>query len=806
MRSVRQVAASDSDDDEEDAPGLAASFRPARRLHFVFAAGSLAAVLVIAALLAQLGGGTARRRERLVLGGAAVELTAGPSGSGVCQDTTGWTNLWSACGSDDVFGKNASMCGLTPGASWPSTAGWTCLAYKVQGWCGAEGNRADLLGSAHNSPETNCCVCREAESPECNTDTGGSCMFGDCDSWRGDTTCEHGKCVCQEGYCADSSGTCQYDVMQEPAARETGCSTLNPGTCEVTHKCDSWRGADCQTSMLKPDYGKCFCPSGYCGSNDGICFKNRGINKDVIVAHVNQQSPTFPGGPVTTALCISGGGARSLSAAMGQLRALNSLGLMPNVDLISSVSGGTWATAIYMFAQQEPGALLGSLTNASQLTLSVLDETPPPLGAVVLNKTTELAAKLVADGVPSHILWLAMVSEAFLMPFGLGAMDMYIAANSSHVQDIIQRNPQYSTDDFTIPQTGRAKSFVMSATQLAPIGYTASSRNAVSFQVSPDFSGVPFYPNDSVVNYISGPGKELRDVLIGGGLVETFALGGAAPSSFQQQDGSEAGDFEASGVPLSLAKAVGMSSNGPGSALANLHSIPGFTGVDNPTMTIWSVPNKEHQELQGARTHEVADGGNLDDTGICAALQRGASKIAAMINGASSLSLKTDYCTTTSSAALDGSVSAQLANKFGYLKTANPAEFLENNQVFAQAEFFPILCALQGLKKAGKPLVWQGSLQVQPNPWWGIPGGNTVDVAFFWLDKSAEFEGLLPEDTQGALGSGLVGELQDFPNFRTCFQNPPDLTALTARQVNLLAAQTEYSILQNEQVFLELLG
>jgi len=590
--------------------------------------------------------------------------------------------------------------------------------------------------------------------------------------------------------------------MQEDAAQETGCSTLNPGTCEVTHTCDSWRGgADCQTSMLKPNYGKCFCPSGYCASNEGICFRNRGINKAAIVAHVNQQSPTFPGGPVTTALCISGGGARSLSSALGQLRALHSLGLMPNVDFISSVSGGTWASAIYMFAEQEPDVLMGSPTDPSQLTLSVLDETPPPLGAVVLNKTTDIAVKLVADGVPSHILWLAMVSEAFLMPFGLGAMDTYIAANSSHVQDIIQRNPQYSSDDFLVPQAGRAKSLVMSATQLAPPGYTASSKNAVSFQVSPSFSGVPFYPNDSVVSYGSGPGKQLRDVLIGGGLVETFALGGAAPSSFQQQDGAEAGDLEAPGVPLSLAKAVGMSSNGPGSSLSNLHSIPGFSGVNNPTMTMWSIPNKEHQELQEARTHEVADGGNLDDTGLCAALQRGATKIAAMINGASSLSLKTDYCTTTSSATLDDAVSVQLADKFGYLKKDNIAEFLGNNQVFAQAALFPILCALQGLKKAGKPLVWQGSLQVQPNAWWGIPGGNTVDLAIFWLDESTEFEGMLPEDTQKALGAGPAGGLEDFPNFRTCFQNPPDLTALTARQVNLLAAQTEYSILENREVF-----
>ncbi|CAD0302421.1 hypothetical protein [Xanthomonas hortorum] len=40
-------------------------------------------------------------------------------------------------------------------------------------------------------------------------------------------------------------------------------------------------------------------------------------------------------------ICLSGGGSRALSCALGQLRGLRSLGLLDKVAAISSVSGGT---------------------------------------------------------------------------------------------------------------------------------------------------------------------------------------------------------------------------------------------------------------------------------------------------------------------------------------------------------------------------------------------------------------------------------------------------------------------------------
>ena len=110
--------------------------------------------------------------------------------------------------------------------------------------------------------------------------------------------------------------------------------------------CHSYRGpVQCVS-------GKCVCQAGYCSANDGSCHRPKPPIK-AHVALVNSEHPTFPGSQaaIRTGVCFSGGGSRALSFALGILRALESLQLIPHVDAISSVSGGTWASSIYMFAQ-----------------------------------------------------------------------------------------------------------------------------------------------------------------------------------------------------------------------------------------------------------------------------------------------------------------------------------------------------------------------------------------------------------------------------------------------------------------------
>src|ERR1700752_3348208 len=66
---------------------------------------------------------------------------------------------------------------------------------------------------------------------------------------------------------------------------------------------------------------------------------------------VTQSGATQP----TLGICLSGGGLRALSCALGQLSALNGV-TMPNGQpilgpgqYISSVSGGSWASVLYTF-------------------------------------------------------------------------------------------------------------------------------------------------------------------------------------------------------------------------------------------------------------------------------------------------------------------------------------------------------------------------------------------------------------------------------------------------------------------------
>merc|ERR1719188_2700457 len=87
-----------------------------------------------------------------------------------------------------------------------------------------------------------------------------------------------------------------------------------------------------------------------------------------------------------------------------------------------------------------------------------------------------------------------------------------------------------------------------------------------------------------------------------------------------------------------------------------------------------------------------------------------------------------------------------------------------HNTVFKQTEMFPLACEFQKLKKAGKPLVLKATHEVLPNPYWGIKGGHTVEIAYMYNDKCPEFEKRLPKETQAALQkSDMKGFPTDLP-------------------------------------------
>eukprot|EP00927_Polykrikos_kofoidii_P005255 TRINITY_DN12095_c0_g1_i1.p1 TRINITY_DN12095_c0_g1~~TRINITY_DN12095_c0_g1_i1.p1 ORF type:complete len:655 (+),score=98.89 TRINITY_DN12095_c0_g1_i1:57-1967(+) len=560
------------------------------------------------------------------------------------------------------------------------------------------------------------------------------------------------------------------------------------GLCSDDHDASHWVN------------GECVCRVGY-HSQDGACTLNT-TSLTARVVPVGVDHPVFPGphGRVRTALCMSGGGARSLSIVAGSLRALEHLELMEHVDAISAVSGGAWAAAIYTFAEFSKIDLLGNITkptDPSLLTMTALGSKPPQLGAAVTHSMWGFVGEENIRGW-DEMSWIRFVANTILKHVSLDGLNHFLAASESDVEQIRRANPILAKQPFYTVQANRPKVLVIGGVVLSRVHKSPDKNRVVTLQMSPDFIGVPFHPFGGVANVSGGLNK-----FIGGGFMETFAFGGSEPR-FGGQNGGDAVIVGAPRNPFSLAEAVGISSSAFASVLAGLSGV----GVDvdmAPKVSLWPVTPMENQR---AETVVVGDGGIMDNSGLLPVLQRKSSRIAWLINADVPLDSSIDSCKSWFETRWYPTfrVLGQLIDKFGFtadIPVASQLVFVSHNQVFAKKDFPDVLCGLQKLKKAGRPAVYKTKLGVLPNYYWGIEGNFDVDIVFVYNEIADDFVKQLPSDTRAALQHGSSGPFKNFPWFDV-FQNEGELTKLTNRQVNLLAAHAEFAVMENKDKFVEL--
>lgn len=561
------------------------------------------------------------------------------------------------------------------------------------------------------------------------------------------------------------------------------------------------------------------CKVGFCAVF-GMCFPEMNNVKAKVVP-VNEKHPHFPGaqGRVKVGLAFSGGGSRAMSVALGVLRALEGMSLMGTVDAISSVSGGSWASAVYMFANQTADALLGSLTNPSGLTMTALNMPPPALEAVTRD-TGPIVADLWWKGYPHRHLWVYTIGEAILKPFGLDRKDCYMASNKHAVERIKAANPQLKDSCFQVPAPDRPPTVIMSGSLLAPTGYQAEAGNVVSLQMSPDYSGSPFYPDQKTVTYFSESQRKnptLPNSVVGGGLVESFAFGGGEPHKELSPVGSVV-EVVAPYQPLSVAKAMGVSSAGPASALTQFgpHGMINLATL-NPVSDYWGVVAGEiahshhqprtHALHQQAGTYGLGDGGNIDNSGVLALLQRRATHIVWLISSGVPLPEMEEVCELEElSVNTANAMDSQITGNFGYIEKNTVGQYLAKNQVFDRKELAPLLCELAQRAKAGKPAVVLKKMDVLRNNWWGIEGGSTAKVLFFYNALCEDFVKALPNETREEVRRTQGGPFERFPNYRVALQNLNQATALSAAQTSLLAAHAEYMTVHSREAFRDVLA
>ncbi|CAE8697379.1 unnamed protein product, partial [Polarella glacialis] len=166
------------------------------------------------------------------------------------------------------------------------------------------------------------------------------------------------------------------------------------------------------------------------------------------------------------------------------------------------------------------------------------------------------------------------------------------------------------------------------------------------------------------------------------------------------------------------------------------------------------------------------------------------------------LNLTTNFCDVGPDADLTSAATVDFSCLFGYCTDGDQLSFsYVRDQVFSKGDFAPLLCQLQTELLAGRSAVASMTHQILANTWWGISGDFQAEIIWVYNAKVAKFEERLPSETQAELARGDQGPFAYYPFYKTLFQNPPQSSNLHANQVNLLAAQAEYTILEHRDLF-----
>nr|MCH9638964.1 hypothetical protein [Betaproteobacteria bacterium] len=156
---------------------------------------------------------------------------------------------------------------------------------------------------------------------------------------------------------------------------------------------------------------------------------------------VKQRKNPTPG---NVGVCLSGGGSRAMTAAMGQLRALKKLNngqgdLLSQTKAISTVSGGSWLGVTFSYLDDanvsdddylntyvdDPNKLVPSKTPGHSLA-ETLDELPKGnMGENIISNFSVIDIAVQAfflykfHGTPANLLWQTVIASRLLKPYNL---------------------------------------------------------------------------------------------------------------------------------------------------------------------------------------------------------------------------------------------------------------------------------------------------------------------------------------------------------------------------------------------------
>ena len=476
-------------------------------------------------------------------------------------------------------------------------------------------------------------------------------------------------------------------------------------------------------------------------------------------------------------IAFSGGGTRSASATLGQLRGLRKTGLLAKARYISAVSGGSWAATPFVYLPKgfNEGRFLGEAKDPGTLTLDDFRQADRRSlahaisNAVIADDFLWEAIKLGGDE-----SYARAVGRLFLRPFKLDDPGRFFTFHAGAVDAVLAGNRRtddaryyLKAHDFHTVRDGRP--YLVVGGTILRLDNTGHSRQKIQCEYTPLYTGVRrLFPT---------AGR--RGAPIGGGYVESFAYDSECPKEewdgrrWRVKVGRKRSRFTLSDV-------IGSS----GAAPAELLERKGFGSLGFPEFRHW--PIHRIGEIDDEE-YGHGDGGHLENLGVMPLLARGVKNLIVFVN------------TRAKFRPGDGKdpFASSLEPLFRPVKdrddTDGSASFTSNEVFVDDGAFDRLIGGLRKKKAAGQTLIHCDTYTVRPNPHYLIDGGGKVKVCWIYNESVPAWSGALQPDVRA-----LVAGLTRFPHYRTFFQNPPNVIDLRVEEVNALAHLSCWNVTAND--------
>ena len=500
-------------------------------------------------------------------------------------------------------------------------------------------------------------------------------------------------------------------------------------------------------------------------------------------------------------IAFSGGGTRSATATMGELRGLKQLGWLDQVKYIASVSGGTWAAGAYVYSRMPTDDLLGLFETPGQLALNSIDQPNGQMAKAIsesglfgagIPEMIALAGENIpidrfntyydqargyfdgSDAQRRDKTYRRMLDKVFVKKLAKDSLDQPLFWNSFQLASInrFSVNHDLPTARAALPTR---RPFLIAGGALVRMKGEDEYPDVIPVEYTPLYSGI----------------RQQFGRSIGGSYIESWAFDRKVmglQDRFARVDPPDdkgyfsLGDLMASsGAAPQLGLLMGV--GGPLSKLTKMGAtmFPFFTHAPIQRIEVSNGPAIEIVGSSASFPH--GDGGFTDNIGIMPLVARGVKNIIAFVNSAN-----------------DPTGESSLRSYFTPLGRDVTGD-KGNNVLFRENKPDEVALEITERVKEGKPpVVCETNRTVLPNRYYNVRGYEGLNICWVYNMKSPLWESKLAKGVKQDLfpGKNPVGKRNEhftnFPHYRTFGQEAPRLIKLRADQVNVLANFTSWLV------------